>query len=93
MQNLLGDLQTFSKDKLKKTSTTVKTVSGLEFRETKDDYGHIKAELTSHGGMGFVGDYKPDLQVAQVMPGLCFGEYFSLVFCILEASGSYLMKA
>ena len=31
-------------------------------------------QVLSEGELGFVGDYKPDLQVAQVLPGLYFGK-------------------
>ena len=31
-------------------------------------------QVLSEGELGFVGDYKPDLQVAQVLPKLYFGK-------------------
>ncbi len=37
---------------------------------------HTILQVVSEGELGFVGDYKPDLQVAQVMPNLYFGEYW-----------------
>ena len=74
IMSLLSEIQGFSKSKLKPTDTVVQAVDGRTLSETKDKYGHITAKVTSTGAMGFVGDYKPDLQVAFVMPGLSFGE-------------------
>ncbi len=74
--SFLGDIQGFSKSKLRKTSTEVTTVGGRRIRETRDDHGRTSTQIVAEGELGFVGDYKPDLQVAQVLPGLCFGKYY-----------------
>ena len=72
--SFLRDIQTFSKSGLKSTPTEVTSVDGRRVREVKDPAsGHVTSEVLD-AGLGFVGDYKPDLQVAEIMPGLYLGE-------------------
>ncbi len=41
--------------------------------------------MISEGELGFIGDYKPDLQVAEVLPKLYFGEE-KIITCEIKPS-------
>lgn len=60
------------KSGLKTTSTRVKTASGEVFLERRNECGAVCVEKVS-SDFGFVVDLKPDLQVAEVLPGLYMG--------------------
>lgn len=57
---------------LKITNTTVKTASGEVFLEKRNESGVVSLEKVS-SDVGYVVDLKPDLQVAEVIPGLYMG--------------------
>ena len=81
--SILGDIKRFSKKKLKPTATTIRTVGGRCWTETHDKDGRTHIEKISDGALGFVGDYKPDLQVGLVLPGLIIGKYLGRVVHIV----------
>ncbi|XP_064614144.1 dual specificity protein phosphatase 19-like [Liolophura sinensis] len=70
---LFASLQTFDKSKLKKTETSVTTVDGRRLLEKVDTHGRRTSHLVSQGILGYVGDVREDLQVAEVLPGLIMG--------------------
>lgn len=80
MHNCFADICKFTRAKLKKVDTHVKTLSGQSWIESKDDEGAFYSMYPSGPSAprgsnfpGFVYDFTPDLQVAQVIPGLFVG--------------------
>ena len=71
--SLLSQIQGFNKKQLKKTETEVMTEDGRRLIEQRDDEGNLHVKVKEGTDLGFVGDYKPDLQVAEVLPGLLMG--------------------
>ena len=72
--SLLQQIQGFSKSGLKPTETVVTTPAGQKFTERHDETGRVtQTSMPGGGALGFVGDYKPDLQVGIVLPRLCIG--------------------
>nr|CAD7455381.1 unnamed protein product [Timema tahoe] len=62
------------KRKLRGCETHVTTPEGKTFKEQiLSDGSILSSESHKPRGYGFVVDTKPDLQVAQVLPGLCMG--------------------
>ncbi|XP_054285894.1 dual specificity protein phosphatase 19 [Macrosteles quadrilineatus] len=60
------------KDTLRSTETTVRTSAGDVYLEKKNKKGDSVLEKVDRGP-GYVVDMKPDLQVAEVLPGLLMG--------------------
>ena len=56
------------------TETVVTTTDGRRLVETHDITGKLQSRPLEGSALGFVGDYKPDLQVGQVRPYLFVGE-------------------
>ena len=56
------------------TETVVTTTDGRRLVETHDITGKLQSRPLEGSALGFVGDYKPDLQVGQVRPYLLVGE-------------------
>ncbi|XP_064648476.1 dual specificity protein phosphatase 19-like [Lineus longissimus] len=71
--NLLKDIESFNKSHLKHADTFVTTPDGRRLIEGLDSDGKPKVALLSTGCYGFVGDMKPDLQCAEILPGLYLG--------------------
>ena len=73
--SFLSEIAGFSKSRLKTTSTTVTTMGGRQYLETRDKYGRSSRTLLTEGeDLMYIGDTKPDLQVGDVIPGLLVGE-------------------
>ncbi|XP_037320750.2 dual specificity protein phosphatase 19-like isoform X2 [Pungitius pungitius] len=73
MHSLSQEIQSFSKDCLKKQCTLVTTVTGRRLLERRGDGGEGEEqveELEEDGGCGFVEDKSLDLQVGVVRPFL-----------------------
>ncbi|XP_014872354.1 dual specificity protein phosphatase 19-like [Poecilia latipinna] len=74
MHSLAQEIQGFSKNRLKKQSTRVTTVTGRTLLEKRSDgaEGEVEQveELEEEGGCGFVEDTSLDLQVGVVRPFL-----------------------
>ncbi|KAM8859194.1 dual specificity protein phosphatase 19-like isoform 2-T5 [Spinachia spinachia] len=73
MHSLSREIQSFSKDRLKKQCTLVTTVTGRRLLERRGDGGEEEEqveELEEDGGRGFVEDKSLDLQVGVVRPFL-----------------------
>ncbi|XP_040035459.2 dual specificity protein phosphatase 19 [Gasterosteus aculeatus] len=73
MHSLSQEIQSFSKDRLKKQCTLVTTVTGRRLLERRGDGGEGEEqveELEEDGGCGFVEDKSLDLQVGVVRPFL-----------------------
>ena len=74
MSTFMNEIKAFSKCALRPTSTLVTTPGGRQLNETLEVDGTTKiTELNGHC-YGFVADNVPDLQVAQVLPGLLMGK-------------------
>ena len=73
--SFLKDIKGFSKKQLNTVATEISTVDGRRLKETRDDYGRSHLECIDDGGLGFVGDLKPDLQVGEIMEGMILGEF------------------
>lgn len=75
MHSLSQEIQGFSKQRLKKQSTRVTTVTGRKLLETRSDGGEVEQveELEQEGGCGFVEDKSLDLQVGVIRPFLLLG--------------------
>ncbi|XP_013402035.1 dual specificity protein phosphatase 19-like [Lingula anatina] len=71
--SLLSDIEGFSKSKLKPVPTKVTTVDGRLLQEDKDSHGRTVVTVLDKGKLGFVGDTKRDLQVAEILPGVVMG--------------------
>uniref|UniRef100_A0A1B6C576 Dual specificity protein phosphatase 19 n=1 Tax=Clastoptera arizonana TaxID=38151 RepID=A0A1B6C576_9HEMI len=69
--SLLSQLKE-SKNKLRGTTTSVRTPGGEIFNETRSASGEVITNKIGFG-VGFVIDLKPDLQVTTVTPGLLMG--------------------
>ncbi|XP_076326866.1 dual specificity protein phosphatase 19-like [Tachypleus tridentatus] len=71
-QNFLQELQDFSHSNLRSVETVITTESGRVLREKRDRHGrfHMREEGRC---LGYVGDLRPDLQVAEVSPRLFIG--------------------
>lgn len=67
---LFDEIRNFSQRKLKKVETKVVTGSGEQLTEKRSPKG--LQQVKSHGitSPGYVADYKPDLQVGMIIPGL-----------------------
>ena len=65
-----------AKQKLTPTETHVITPDGRETIERRDADGNTVTTATSVRHWGFVGDLKPDMQLAQVELGLFIGASF-----------------
>uniref|UniRef100_A0A3Q2YSI5 Dual specificity phosphatase 19b n=1 Tax=Hippocampus comes TaxID=109280 RepID=A0A3Q2YSI5_HIPCM len=70
MQSLSGEIQGFSKSRLRKQCTRVTTVTGRKLLERTTDGGTQVEELEDANGCGFVEDKSLDLQVGVVRPFL-----------------------
>ncbi|XP_028279216.1 dual specificity protein phosphatase 19-like [Parambassis ranga] len=72
MHSLTEEIQVFHKNRLKKQSTRVTTVTGRKLLETRSDGGEVEQveELEQEGGCGFVEDKSLDLQVGVIRPFL-----------------------
>ena len=70
--SFLKDIHTFSKSGLRPTATEVTFIDGRRVKETRDSTGSSSSEVID-SGLGFVGDYKPDLQMALVTSHLYLG--------------------
>ncbi|XP_064454696.1 uncharacterized protein LOC135365980 [Ornithodoros turicata] len=78
MQNCFADICKFTRAKLRKVDTHVKSLSGQRWVERKDAEGWFRSMFPSDpigasDAAGFVFDFTPDLQVAEVIPGLYVG--------------------
>ncbi|KAI0211683.1 Dual specificity protein phosphatase 19 [Lamellibrachia satsuma] len=73
MANFINEIKSFPKSALRTTSTLVTTPGGRQLKETLDADGTTNITELSVGSYGFVADYVPDLQVAEVLPGLIMG--------------------
>ncbi|XP_078703585.1 dual specificity protein phosphatase 19-like [Branchiostoma floridae x Branchiostoma belcheri] len=71
--SLLDQLTKFSKTSLRRTETHVRTVDGREYVESRDDQGWSNLTPVGAKDYGWIGDVKPDLQVAKIRPGLFLG--------------------
>ena len=71
--SFLQDIEGFNKNKLRQTDTVVKTCDGRTLLEVRDEVGTV-VKVKNVGGLGFVGDYSPDLQLAPIMDGLFLGK-------------------
>lgn len=69
MNSLSGEIQGFSRARLKKQSTRVTTATGQRLLETRTDDGEERVELLDQG-CGMVLDHSLDLQVGVVRPFL-----------------------
>lgn len=76
---LFAALQAYDRSKLKKTETSVTTVDGRRLLEKVDNHGRRTSHLVSQGILGYVGDVREDLQVAEVLPGLIMGGYMKVI--------------
>ncbi|XP_051936921.1 dual specificity protein phosphatase 19-like [Hippocampus zosterae] len=70
MHSLSGEIQGFSKSRLRKQCTRVTTVTGRKLLERTTDGGTQVEELEDANGCGFVEDKSLDLQVGVVRPFL-----------------------
>lgn len=73
MDSLSGEIQGFSKSRLRKQCTRVTTVTGRKLLERTTDGGTQVEELEDANGCGFVEDKSLDLQVGVVRPFLLLG--------------------
>ncbi|XP_035760665.1 dual specificity protein phosphatase 19-like [Neolamprologus brichardi] len=77
MHSLAQEIHGFAKDRLKKQSTRVTTVTGKKLLERRSDGGEgdveLVEELEEGNGCGFVEDNSLDLQVGVVRPFLLLG--------------------
>ncbi|XP_057704696.1 dual specificity protein phosphatase 19-like isoform X2 [Corythoichthys intestinalis] len=73
MYSLSGEIQGFSKSRLRKQCTRVTTVTGRKLLERSTDGGLQVEELEEGNGCGFVEDKSLDLQVGMVRPYLLLG--------------------
>ncbi|XP_013784671.2 dual specificity protein phosphatase 19-like isoform X2 [Limulus polyphemus] len=71
-QNFLQELQGFSPCNLRSVETIITTESGRLLREKKDSHGRFHV-IEEGRCLGYIGDLKPDLQVAEVTPRLFIG--------------------
>ncbi|XP_078572456.1 dual specificity protein phosphatase 19-like [Branchiostoma floridae x Branchiostoma japonicum] len=71
--SLLDQLTKFSKSSLRPTETHVRTVDGREYVESRDEKGRSNLTPVGAKDYGWIGDVKPDLQVAKIRPGLFLG--------------------
>ncbi|CAH1238871.1 DUSP19 [Branchiostoma lanceolatum] len=71
--SLLDQLTKFSKSSLRCTETHVRTVDGREYVESRDEKGRSNLTPVGAKDYGWIGDVKPDLQVAKIRPGLFLG--------------------
>jgi len=71
--SFLTEIKSFKRQNLQHSDTIVHTIDGRKLKESHDKYGHTTSTLLPGSSLGFVGDYTPDLQVAEVLPGLYFG--------------------
>ena len=62
-----------SKQRLRNVETTVITPDGRELLEKRDAAGVISTTQVSVRPWGFVGDLKPDLQLAEIAPQVFLG--------------------
>lgn len=70
MQSLSGQIQGFSKARLKKQSTRVTSSTGQMHLETRTEDGQERVEPLEQRGCGMVLDHSLDLQVGSVRPFL-----------------------
>ncbi|XP_061693368.1 dual specificity protein phosphatase 19-like isoform X5 [Syngnathoides biaculeatus] len=70
MHSLSGEIEGFSKSRLRKQCTRVTTVTGRKLLERHTDAGAEVEELEEGNGCGFVEDQSLDLQVGVVRPFL-----------------------
>jgi len=70
--SVFEDLKSFCKGCLKPVETEVTTADGRKLKESKDNEGKVIVRVTGNG-LGFVADFKPDLQMAEIMPWLILG--------------------
>lgn len=76
MHSLAQEIEGFSRNRLRKQSTRVTTVTGrklLERRSDRSGEDHVE-ELEEGDGCGFVEDKSLDLQVGVVRPFLLLGK-------------------
>ena len=85
MSNFISEIKAFSKRTLRPTNTHVTTPGGRQLNEVLEADGTTKITELNGDCYGFVADYVPDLQVAQVLPGLLMGELIQLY-----GTGKYL---
>lgn len=87
MHSLAQEIQGFSKNRLKKQSTCVTTVTGKKLLERRSDGSEGEAvqveELQDDSGCGFVEDTSLDLQVGVVRPFLLLGNFSDYDFTLL----------
>uniref|UniRef100_A0A914VRB8 Uncharacterized protein n=1 Tax=Plectus sambesii TaxID=2011161 RepID=A0A914VRB8_9BILA len=72
LSSLLAQIQK-AKSSLQNVETKVITPDGRELIEQRDNDGFTKATQVAVRPWGFVGDFRPDLQMAEVAPGLYLG--------------------
>ena len=72
---MLSEIKQFSRDNLRKTVTMVTRLDGVQCVETRDEFGNMYSrELNSTPpSNGYVLDFKPDLQIGQILPDLLLG--------------------
>ena len=70
----MNEIKTFPKSALRTTTTHVTTPGGRQLKETLEVDGTSVITDLNVDSYGFVADYMPDLQVAQVLPGLLMGK-------------------
>lgn len=85
MANFINEIKSFPKSALRTTSTLVTTPGGRQLKETLDADGTTNITELSVGSYGFVADYVPDLQVAEVLPGLIMGKLIFNIYCWLKS--------
>ncbi|XP_072040923.1 dual specificity protein phosphatase 19-like [Amphiura filiformis] len=67
----LGEITKFNKKSLQNVETQITTPAGQRILESHStDWDKISKQVTDEGTLGFIGDYKPDLQVLEVRPRL-----------------------
>lgn len=85
MHSLAQEIESFSKNRLRKQCTRVSTVTGRKLLERRSDGSEEDQveELEEADGCGFVEDQSLDLQVGVVRPFLLLGKcLFELNHCV-----------